>query len=64
MAIVFKEDKGDYIKALTDARTMEKLAPFREFMYSQYHKFLQQDIDAYKSMLQPKNKGKGFSIIF
>ena len=64
MAIVFKEDKGDYIKSLTDSRTMESLSPFREFMYSQYNKFLQQDIDAYKLMLKPKNKGKGFSIIF
>ena len=50
------------IKALSDSRTMENLSPFREFMYSQYNKFLQQDIDAYRLMLKPKNKGKGRSL--
>ena len=64
MSIVFKEDKSDYIKALTDSRAKEDLLPFREFMYSQYHKFLQQEINAYNTFLKPKNKGKGFSLVF
>lgn len=32
MAIVFKEDKAEYIQALEDARNKEDREPFRNFM--------------------------------
>ena len=63
MAIVFKEDKVDYINALENSRTQESLQPFRDFMTSQYIKLLSQEIDNYKS-INKKNDSSGFSMIF
>lgn len=63
MAIVFKEDKADYIQALEDSRNNEDMKPFRDFMNSQYIKFLNQEIQNYKTIYK-KNNGNGFSMIF
>ena len=63
MAIVFKEDKTDYIQALEDARNKEDLTPFRNFMIEQYIKLLKQEIENYNS-IHKKDKGSGFSMIF
>ena len=45
LAIVFKEDRLDYINALEESRNQETTAPFRLFMYNQQQKYLQQEID-------------------
>lgn len=63
MSIVFKEDKADYIQALEDSRNNEDMKPFRDFMNSQYIKFLNQEIQNYKT-IHKKNNGNGFSMIF
>lgn len=62
MALVFKEDKSDYIEALEKSRNEESLIPFRDFMKAQYCKFLSQEINNFKK--QSKDKGKGFSLVF
>lgn len=63
MSIVFKEDKADYIQAIEDARKSEDLKPFRDFMTNQYIKFLNQEIQNYKT-INKKSNGNGFSMIF
>jgi Fic family protein len=45
LAIVFKEDKSDYINALEESRKQETTEPFKVFMYDQQKKYLQQEID-------------------
>jgi Fic family protein len=62
MAIVFKEDKSDYIEALEKSRNEENLNPFRKFMDDQYCKYLSQEINNFKK--QTKDKGTGFSFVF
>ncbi|MDR3712240.1 MAG: Fic family protein [Puia sp.] len=73
LAIVFKEDKVDYFTALQESRKQEDIAIFTEFMFSQYRKFLGNEIrqflkDTSKNELQTKgggkNKGKGYSLFF
>ncbi len=63
MCVVFKEDKADYIQALEETRNNEDLKPFRDFMTNQYIKFLNREIQNYRS-LNKKNNGTGFSMIF
>ena len=63
MAIVFTEDKADYIQALEDSRNKESLIPFRDFMNAQYGKFLSREIQNFKNS-NKNNKDKGFSMIF
>ena len=50
MAIVFKEDKADYFESLIAARAKENKEIFREFMYDQYTKYLQSEIDKFEKM--------------
>ena len=65
MAIVFKEDKVEYFEALEQTRQQEDINIFRKFMYSQYAKYLQQEIAKYEKLQRPDgNKGKGYSLIF
>jgi len=66
LAIVFKEDKSDYFTALQTAREEETLEPFYTFMFGQYTRFLQQEIDLYKRQLQQKRplKNGGLSLFF
>jgi Fic family protein len=42
---VYKEDKADYYKALTDSRKNENLDIFRSFMLGQYEKLLEVEIN-------------------
>ena len=56
LAIVFKEDKQDYFKALSLADEKEDIKPFYEFMFSRYDKYLLNEIN--------KSKDKGFSFVF
>lgn len=64
MAIVFKEDKNEYFTALQDARKLNQISPFYAFMYGQYYKFLDLEIEAYKTISQNKGKAKGLSFLF
>jgi len=48
LAIVFKEDRLDYINALEQSRTQETTEPFKLFMYEQQQKFFQQEIQKCK----------------
>jgi Fic family protein len=50
MAIVFKEDKAEYIQALEDARHKEDLTPFRNFMAQQYENYLTQEIQNFRNI--------------
>lgn len=50
MAIVFKEDKAEYIQALEDARNKENLAIFQNFMAQQYIKYLTQEIQNFRNI--------------
>lgn len=63
MAIVFKEDKSDYFNALTSSRKEESLSPFYVFMWQQYHKFLQQQIQEYETVTKKKGMG-GMRLLF
>lgn len=47
LAIVFKEDKAEYLDALQQSRKQEDTAPFLEFMSAQYTKHLQYEISQY-----------------
>ncbi|GHT61643.1 cell filamentation protein Fic [Bacteroidia bacterium] len=44
MALIFKEDKLDYFKALEQSREQESYTPFRNFMYAQQAKHLSTEI--------------------
>ena len=50
MAIVFKEDKAAYFESLIASRAKENKEIFREFMYDQYAKYLQSEIDKFEKM--------------
>lgn len=67
LAIVYKEDKSDYFTALQESRKQESLQPFTIFMYEEYRKYLQHEINTYKEYLQkqvhPKKNG-GRSLFF
>jgi Fic family protein len=70
LAIVFKEDKAAYYKALTDSREKEDMDIFRQFMYKQYEKMLLLEISKAKksktATIKPGETGKGggLSMIF
>ena len=65
MSIVFKEDKANYFDALIQARKEKKIAIFREFMYSQYEKYLSIEIaKADELNNSSKEKGNNFSFVF
>ncbi len=64
LAIVFTEDKNDYFDALEASREQESMTPFRNFMLSQYTKFLSKEIENYKKMIAGKSKKSGFSLVF
>jgi Fic family protein len=50
MAIVFKEDKAEYIQALEDTRNKEDLDLFRNFMIQQYIKYLTQEVQNFRNI--------------
>lgn len=54
LAMLFKEDKAEYYKALEQCRVSDKetTAPIREFMYKQQKKYLEQEISKYRKMEQ------------
>lgn len=58
---VYKEDKGEYIKALELSREEESNTPFREFMAKQYLKTLKEESDNFKRGQSKSNK---FTLLF
>jgi Fic family protein len=65
MGIVFKEDKAEYFESLQKTRQHEEISIFRKFMYTQYAKYLQLEIDKFEKINGPeKKKGNGYSLIF
>ncbi len=64
LSIVFKEDKAAYFEALQQTRKEENIAIFQNFMYAQYSKYLQQEIDKLEQARQNSGKGNGFSFVF
>ncbi|MDD6581888.1 MAG: winged helix-turn-helix transcriptional regulator [Bacteroidales bacterium] len=45
---IVKEDRGEYIQALVEAREQESLAPFRNFMMEEHIRNLSKEIAEYK----------------
>lgn len=64
ISIVFKEDKAAYFDALQQTRQKENITIFREFMLSQYSKYLIMEIEKFQSLDKPGSKGKGYSFVF
>ena len=65
MSIVFKEDKAAYFDSLIQARKQKDLKIFRDFMYSQYEKYLNVEIaKADELNNNPKDKGSNYSFVF
>lgn len=64
LSIVFKEDKAAYFEALQLTRKEENITIFQDFMYLQYAKYLQQEIDKFEHSIQNGGKGRGFSFVF
>ncbi len=64
MAIVFKEDKAEYFESLLQTREQQDITIFRKFMYRQYEKYLQQEIEKFEQIRSADKKGNGYSFIF
>jgi Fic family protein len=64
LAMVFAEDKVDYFEALEQSRLEESLAPFRNFMLSQYQQHLREEIERYRRSQDLPKPGGGFSLVF
>ena len=64
LGIVFKEDKAAYFEALQQTRKEEDLSIFRTFMFDQYAKYLQQEIEKFEQAQKDEGKGKGYSFVF
>ncbi len=65
MAIVFKEDKAEYFESLQQTRQHEDITIFRKFMYGQYAKYLQKEIEKFEKMKNSEKKnGDNYSLIF
>ncbi|MDQ3535996.1 MAG: Fic family protein, partial [Bacteroidota bacterium] len=68
LSIVYKEDKADYFTALHESRKQDNINVFKEFMYSQYEKFLKEEINKYQEILpendKKENRGRGYSMMF
>ena len=64
LSIVFKEDKAAYFDALQQARKEENLNIFRLFMFAQYSKYIQQEIEKFEQSEKAGGKGKGYSFVF
>ncbi|OFY86511.1 MAG: hypothetical protein A3K10_10650 [Bacteroidetes bacterium RIFCSPLOWO2_12_FULL_31_6] len=56
LAIVDKEDRNEYIEVLEKSRKTNEINYFYDFMFTQYIKFLKNDMDKYIQQTQNKNK--------
>lgn len=65
MAIVFKEDKAEYFDALIQTRKEKDVKIFRDFMSSQYEKYLNLEITKVNDLNNnKKDKGSNYSFVF
>ena len=64
LSIVFKEDKAAYFEALQQTRKAEDISIFRKFMFAQYAKYLQLEIEKFEQVNKEGTKGKGYSFVF
>ncbi len=68
LSIVYKEDKADYFTALDETRKQDNINIFKVFMFSQYEKFLKEEIKKYQEILpendKKENRGQGYSMMF
>ena len=64
LSIVFKEDKAAYFEVLQQTRKDEDINIFRSFMFAQYAKYLQQEIEKFEELEKSGGKGKGYSFVF
>lgn len=65
MSIVFKEDKAEYFDALIQTRKEKDLKIFRDFMCSQYEKYLMLEIAKAQKLDKNKNdNGSNYSFVF
>ncbi|MDR1610136.1 MAG: Fic family protein [Candidatus Symbiothrix sp.] len=58
---IYKEDKGEYIKALEESRETKTTAPFRIFMANQHLKTLHRAINNYK---KGQKQANGLALLF
>lgn len=63
MSIVFREDKAEYFDALIRTRKEKDIRIFRKFIYSQYEKYLTQEI-AKAQEINKGGKGNNYSFVF
>ena len=64
LSIVFKEDKAVYFEALQQTRKEEDITIFQKFMYGQYAKYLQLEIEKFEQLGKGSGKNKGYSFVF
>ncbi len=64
ISIVFKEDKAAYFEVLQQTRKAEDIGIFQQFMYQQYAKYLQQEINKFEQSQKDNRKDKGYSFVF
>ena len=62
LAIVFSEDKAEYIKALRDTRQNDDINIFRKFMGDQYEKHLKTEIKKFEQ-IQSSNRKPGMKLL-
>ena len=55
---VLKEDKAEYINALAKSREEDSSVPFRDFMFKEHAKNLQQEIENYKLSMEDEEEQK------
>jgi len=63
LAIVYSETKADYIQALLDTREKNDIDVFRNFMYGEYRRMLEEEIRKFEEMNKPQ-RGRGFTLLF
>lgn len=59
LSIVYKQDRIKYVAALENARNNQDITPFYKFMYDQYEKFLQLEIDLLRGSPDKPGKERG-----
>ena len=59
-SIVYKEDKQDYFTSLEESRAAGNMNAFREFMDSQYTRYLKEQIDLHQKQVKKNNQGLRF----
>lgn len=64
LSIVFIEDKAAYFEALQETRKEEDINIFRTFMYNQYAKYLQQEIEKFEQAESGGRNRSGYSFVF